>query len=78
MRKTAFTFFGALLISGLAVQMATASERHARKAHFDRVYDRSDLRRAYNLWDGPIAVTPELPDRSWVGGKDPTLSPSGS
>ncbi len=87
MRKTALTIFGALLISGLAVQMATASEYHARKAH----YDRSDLRRAYDQWNGPIYVSPRTldgsdtnglgfrgRDPSWVGGQDPALNPSGS
>jgi hypothetical protein len=86
MRKTTLTMFGALLISGLAVQVATASEHHGRKA-----YDRSDLRRAYNQVLGPIDVAPRALDRSdingfgfggrdpsWVGGKDPSLNPSGS
>ena len=88
MRKTAITIFGALLISGLAVQVAAASEHHGRKA-----YDRSDLRRAYNQVLGPIDTAPRIVDRpdtngfgfgfggrdpSWVGGKDPSLNPSGS
>jgi hypothetical protein len=81
MQKTALTIFGALLISGLAVQMATAAEHHGRKA-----YDRSDFRRAYN---GPVDAAmqrlyPLAPsgfgfggrDPSWVGGKDPSLNPS--
>ena len=91
MRKTALTIFGALLISGLAVQMATASEYHARKAYLGRAYDRSDFRRAYNQWNGPIYAAPRTldgsdmngfrfdgRDPSWVGGKDPSLNPSGS
>jgi hypothetical protein len=90
MRKTALTIFGALLISGLAVQVATASEHHGRKAH-DRAYDQSDLRRAYNQSLGPIDAAPQMLDRSdtngfgfggrdpsWIGGKDPALNPSGS
>ena len=90
MRKTAITIFGALLISGLAVQVAAASEHHGRKA-YDRGYDRSDLRRAYNQVLGPIDTAPRMLDRpdtngfgfggrdpSWVGGKDPSLNPSGS
>jgi hypothetical protein len=38
MQKTIVTVFGALLISGMAVQMATASEhhRHVTKANFSR------------------------------------------
>ena len=88
MRKTALTIFGALLISGLAAQMAAASEHQGRKAHYDRASDRSDLRRAYNQWNGPIAATPRMLDRSdtnglgydpsWVGGKDPNLNPAGN
>jgi hypothetical protein len=86
MRKTALTIFGALLISGLAAQVATASELHGSKAYFGRDYDVSKLRRAYNLSNGPIYVTPRTPDGfgfggrdpSWVGGQDPALNPSGS
>jgi hypothetical protein len=90
MRKTTLTIFGALLISGLAVQVATASEHHGRKA-YDRGYDRSDLRRAYNQALGAIDAAPQIlvrpdtngfgfggRDPSWVGGKDPSLNPSGS
>jgi hypothetical protein len=90
MQKTVLTIFGALLISGLAAQMATASEHHGRKAYYDRGYDRSDLRRAYNQWNGSIYATPRILDPSdtngfgfggrdpaWVGGKDPSLNPSG-
>jgi hypothetical protein len=46
MQKTVLTTLGALLISGLAVQMATASEHHTK------------FRRAYNQWNGPVVVTP--------------------
>lgn len=79
MRKTALTIFGALLISGFAVQVATASER---RAHF---------RRAYNQVTGPVVVAPVVRynwdaydfgfggrDPSQVGGQDPSLRPSGS
>jgi hypothetical protein len=79
MRKTALTIFGALLISGLAVQMATASEHHMK------------LRRAYNQFNGPVGATPPARynwdtngfgfggrDPSRVGGEDPSLRPSGS
>jgi hypothetical protein len=91
MRKTVLTIFGALLISGLAVQMAAASEHHARKAYYDRSYDRSDLRGAYDQALGPIDAAPAMIDRldtngfgfggrdpSWVGGKDPSLNPAGN
>ena len=77
MQKTAI--FGALLISGLAVQMAAASEHHRSKAYFGR--DLSELRRAYNQVNGPINVAPPALDRfdpSRPGGVDPTLNPPGS
>ncbi len=87
MRKTTLTIFRALLISGLAVQVAAASEHHGRKA-YDRGHDRSDLRRAYNQVLGPVVAPQMIPDTngfgfggrdpSWVGGKDPSLNPSGS
>ena len=79
MQKTALTIFGELLISGLAVQMAAASEHHRSKAYFGR--DLSDLRRAYNQVNGPIIVAPRVLDRfdrSRPGGEDPALNPSGS
>jgi hypothetical protein len=55
MQKTALTLFGTLLISGITVQMAAASEHHRSKAYFGR--DLSEFRRAYNLVNGPINVT---------------------
>ena len=86
MRKTALTIFGALLISGLAVQMAAASQHHRSKAYFGR--DLSDFRGAYNDFrgaynqvNGPVQVTPRAPDRfdpSRPGGEDPTLNPPGN
>ena len=79
MQKTALTIFGALLISGMAVQMAAASEHHRSKAYFGR--DLSELRRAYNQVNGPINVAPPALDRfdpSRPGGVDPTLNPPGS
>jgi hypothetical protein len=79
MRKTALSIFGVLLISGLAVQMAAASEHHRSKAYFGR--DISDFRKAYNQVNGPINVAPRALDRfdmSRPGGEDPALNPSGS
>jgi hypothetical protein len=79
MRKTALTIFGALLISGLAVQMAAASQHHRSKAYFGR--DLSDFRGSYNQVNGPVQVTPRAPDRfdpSRPGGEDPTLNPPGN
>jgi len=56
MQKKALTAFGALLISGLAVQMATASPQHHRgKVHL------SNFRGAYNQVNGPISVGPIQP-----------------
>ena len=77
MQKTALTIFGALLISGMAVQMAAASEHHRSKAYFGR--DLSELRRAYNQVNRPIDTTPRMLDRfdpSVPRGEDPTLNPS--
>ena len=62
MQKTALTIFGALLISGMAVQMAAASEHHRQhltKANFSRHH--SDVRGAYNQVNGPISVRPIQP-----------------
>ncbi|MFZ1170191.1 MAG: hypothetical protein WA832_13130 [Bradyrhizobium sp.] len=79
MQKRALTIFGALLISGLAVQMAAASDHHRSKAYFGR--DLSNLRGAYNQVNGPIIVAPRVFDRfdsSRPGGEDPVLNPSAS
>jgi hypothetical protein len=77
MQKTAVTIFGALLITGLAVQMAAASEHPRSKAYFGR--DLSELRRAYNQVNGPINVTPlNRFDPSAPRSADPELNPSGS
>jgi len=88
MQKTALTIFGALLISGMAVQMAAASEHHRSKGYFGRDYDRSVLLRAYNRVNGPIdrptyvnshAFDNPFSDRrdpSWIGDQDPSLSPA--
>jgi hypothetical protein len=83
MQKTALIIFGALLIAGSAVQMAAASEHHARA--------RSDYRRAYNQSNEPFYAAPQTRagrniedfgfsgrDPSRVGGEDPSLKPSGS
>jgi len=43
MQKTALTIFGALLISGMAVQMAAASEHHRQHLTNGRDYDGSLL-----------------------------------
>ena len=57
MKKSALTIFGALLISGLAVQMAAAASRqhHRSKVHL------SNFRGAYNQVNGPIRVGPIQP-----------------
>ena len=79
MQKATLTIFGALLISGMAVQMAAASEHHRSKAYFGR--DLSDIRKTYNQVNGPINVTPRALDRfdpSIPHSEDPALNPSGS
>jgi hypothetical protein len=84
MQKTTLTVFGVLLISGMAVQMAAASEHHRSKAYFGR--DISEYRGAYNQANGPINesiyVAPRVFDNpykdrdpSWIGGRDPSLNP---
>jgi hypothetical protein len=77
MEKTALIIFGALLITGLAVQTAAASEHHRSKPYFGR--DLSEFRRAYDQVNKPINVTPRALDRfdpSVPRGEDPTLNPS--
>jgi hypothetical protein len=62
MQRTALTLLGALLISGLAVQFAAASEHHHRsKAHFGRFLP--EYRGTSNQLDGPINVAPRVFDR---------------
>lgn len=80
MQKTALTISGALLISGMAFQVAAASEyrHHLTKANLSR-HHYSDFRGAYNQMNGPINVTsPEYRrfDPSWIGDEDPALSPA--
>jgi hypothetical protein len=63
MRKAAFTLLGALLIAGSAVQMATASEHHARTGQnhhrWDRTYNQAppyaapQTREGYNYGKPP-------------------------
>jgi hypothetical protein len=84
MQKTVLTTLGALLISGLAIQMATASEHHHRsKVYVSR--DLSEFRRTYNQVSGPIyIITPRVIDNPYtdsrdpsrVGGLDPSLNPA--
>jgi hypothetical protein len=57
MRKAAFTILGALLIAGLAVQPATASEHHMRAA---RGHHHWDYRGSYNQLNEP-SYTPGQP-----------------
>lgn len=79
MQKTTLTIFGALLITGLAVQVATASEHHRSKAYFGR--DLSEFRGTYNQMNRSIIVTPQTLDRfdpSVPRSEDPALNPSGS
>jgi hypothetical protein len=64
MRKAAFTIFGALLIAGSAMQVATASEHHARTARDHHRWDRS-----YNQLRDPASAVPQL--RENIYGKPP-------
>jgi hypothetical protein len=74
MQKTALAIFGALLISGSAVQMAAASPHH----HHSKAL--SQFRGAYNQVNGPISVAPQAIDRFAPSfhSEDPTLNPPGS
>jgi hypothetical protein len=83
MQKTAVTVFGALLISGMAVQMAAASEHH----HLTKAKHHANFRGAYNQVR-PINASVTAPvlyrtdedfrgvDPSWIGDRDPSLNPS--
>ena len=51
MRKTIITILGTLLITGSAVQMATASEHHMRKAQRSPISASEQFRRANNSAD---------------------------
>ena len=51
MRKTIITILGALLITGSAVQMATASEHHVRKAYHAPISSSEQFRKANNSID---------------------------
>jgi hypothetical protein len=86
MQKTAITVLGVLLISGMAFQMAAASEhRHVTKANLTPHH--SDFRGAYNQISSPInvSVVPGVLsphdtdfrrfDPSWIGDRDPSLNP---
>jgi hypothetical protein len=52
MKKAALTILGALLIAGSAVQMATASEHHMRKAQRAPISASEQFRRANNSIEG--------------------------
>ena len=59
MRKAIINILGALLITGSAVQMATASEHHMRKAYRAPVSASEQFRKANNSLDvQTIARTP--------------------
>ncbi len=80
MQKTVLMMFGVLLISGSAVQMAAAAERHPSqsKAYFGR--DVSEIRGSYNQV-GPMIVDPQAADRfdpSTSRNEGPVLNPPGS
>jgi hypothetical protein len=52
MRKTVLTILGTLLITGSAVQMATASEHHVRKAYRAPIAASQQFRNAFNPIEG--------------------------
>jgi hypothetical protein len=80
MRKTVLTILGALLIAGSAVQMASASEYHARKAYRvpDAASQQLKFRGSYNQLNGPSYAAPltseeyrNQEDFGWSG-RDPS------
>lgn len=76
MQKATLTIFGALLISGLAVQTVAASEHHAKfRRAYNQVTSEPNTSPAIRyMWENGVGGT----DRSRVGGEDPTFRPSGS
>jgi hypothetical protein len=52
MRNTVLTILGALLIGGSAVQMATASEHHVRKAYRAPIAASQQFRNGFNSIEG--------------------------
>ena len=54
MRKTAFTILGVLLIAGSAVQRATASEHHVRKARVAPIATSQQFRNVNNSVESPV------------------------
>jgi CHASE3 domain sensor protein len=57
MRKTVLTILGALLITGSAVQMATASEHHVRRAYRSPIAASQQFRNANNSIEGRMSST---------------------
>jgi len=75
----------------IILSAAVATPVFAQSTHHDRVHDLRNLRGEYNQFNGPSYAAPPTLDRSdtsgfgfsgrdpsWVGGKDPSLNPSGS
>jgi hypothetical protein len=57
MRKTVLTIFGALLIAGSAVQMASASERRVHKAYRAPAAVSEQFRNANNSIEGRASTS---------------------
>lgn len=90
MQRTALTIVGALLISGMSVQMASASEHHHHMTKANVARHQADFRGAYNQVR-PVNVRVAPPalygtdtdaasfrgvDPSWIGDRDPSLNPA--
>ena len=86
MHKTVLAVLSTLLIAVSGIQVATASEHHARRS-----YDERNFRGSYNQFSEPSFAIPQTRaarnienfgfsgrDPSRVGGFDPSLHPSGS
>jgi hypothetical protein len=89
MQRTALTIVGALLISGMSVQMAAASEHHHHMTKANYARHQADFRGAYNqvrpvnvivappvLYGTDTAASFRGVDPSWIGDRDPSLNPA--
>ena len=72
----------------IILSAAVATPVFAQPTHHGRTRDLRDFRGVYNQFNGPAPLTLDRSDTngfgfsgrdpSWVGGKDPSLNPSGS
>ena len=81
----------AILSASLAGPAFAQDAGVQKPVHHGRSYDQQRLRGAYNRVDAPLSAAPLTQegrnmenfgfsggDRSWVGGRDPSLNPAGN